>query len=364
MLVYSNDIYHHGIKGQKWGVRRYQNKDGSLTPKGEKRYSAGNSKKYDKYYSKYKTLGYDDKKADEAARGRIAAERAFKIVGGVAVSAAVVYAGYRYYDNTKDRYISPDKVMQTVHFGDAADRMKPGNPFYATYGKKDNTIYASKVFSHFTDQSNVTHFYTKDGIKVASEKTGRKILDDLVKTNPEVKAYAEKLGGIDDVKKRYHKFNWSLVLGNDSETIKGTRFEGMDHDKVHKIFYDELKKRGYGAVIDTNDSKREGFTFNPVIVFDDQIKHVIGTTKATKEQLGTEQYLKGKKYAQQRATSLRPWSNPQVAASGAAFLSSLGIQSTKNYQTNKQVKFVEQYLKEHPNTQLSNAEIAAMYEKK
>lgn len=35
------ELYHHGIKGQKWGVRRFQNKDGSLTPAGEKRYSDG-----------------------------------------------------------------------------------------------------------------------------------------------------------------------------------------------------------------------------------------------------------------------------------------------------------------------------------
>lgn len=34
-----DSLAHHGIKGMKWGVRRYQNKDGSLTAKGKKRYS-------------------------------------------------------------------------------------------------------------------------------------------------------------------------------------------------------------------------------------------------------------------------------------------------------------------------------------
>lgn len=34
----SDELTHHGVKGQKWGVRRYQNKDGNLTPAGKKRY--------------------------------------------------------------------------------------------------------------------------------------------------------------------------------------------------------------------------------------------------------------------------------------------------------------------------------------
>lgn len=36
--VINNELYHHGIKGQKWGVRRFQNPDGTRTEAGKKRY--------------------------------------------------------------------------------------------------------------------------------------------------------------------------------------------------------------------------------------------------------------------------------------------------------------------------------------
>ena len=44
-IPYSDEVYHHGIKGQKWGKRRYQNEDGTLTLEGRARYGKGQEKK-------------------------------------------------------------------------------------------------------------------------------------------------------------------------------------------------------------------------------------------------------------------------------------------------------------------------------
>lgn len=39
---WDNELYHYGVKGQKWGIRRYQNEDGSLTTEGKARYYDAN----------------------------------------------------------------------------------------------------------------------------------------------------------------------------------------------------------------------------------------------------------------------------------------------------------------------------------
>ena len=43
--IYTSELYHHGIKGQRWGVRRFQNADGTLTAAGKQRYYSDSERK-------------------------------------------------------------------------------------------------------------------------------------------------------------------------------------------------------------------------------------------------------------------------------------------------------------------------------
>lgn len=52
----NNELQHHGIKGQKWGVRRFQNSDGSLTNEGRRRYSNDDFKNAKKKIDKGKEV--------------------------------------------------------------------------------------------------------------------------------------------------------------------------------------------------------------------------------------------------------------------------------------------------------------------
>lgn len=59
-----NYIAHHGIKGQKWGIRRYQNEDGTLTDVGKRRYGYGLTNKGSYTYERKRQQAYDELATD------------------------------------------------------------------------------------------------------------------------------------------------------------------------------------------------------------------------------------------------------------------------------------------------------------
>lgn len=90
MDYYNNELYHHGVKGMKWGVRRYRNKDGSLTAAGKKRYSEEESKAND---SNNKKKGLSDRQ-----------KTAVKIGAAAAGTLLAAYGAYKVGKLAKNKY--------------------------------------------------------------------------------------------------------------------------------------------------------------------------------------------------------------------------------------------------------------------
>ena len=92
-----DELYHWGIKGQKWGVRRYQNKDGSLTPAGRKKYGSDDNRKVAEIRKKRISEMTNNELKD--ANYRLNLEKQYKdltrkkSVGKKAVSAFIATAG-------------------------------------------------------------------------------------------------------------------------------------------------------------------------------------------------------------------------------------------------------------------------------
>ena len=85
-----NELCHHGIKGMKWGVRRFQYKDGSLTGAGRKRYSeADNVKRAYKAEAKAAKAKYKAELKEARNTPEAKAERARKTKKAIKVGAAV-----------------------------------------------------------------------------------------------------------------------------------------------------------------------------------------------------------------------------------------------------------------------------------
>lgn len=94
------ELYHHGIKGQKWGIRNYQNEDGTLTEEGKERYLDPKTGKVD-----YNAMLADRESAakqeyqDKSEKEAKAQKR--KLIGAAIVASAAGFVIYRHIKKKK-----------------------------------------------------------------------------------------------------------------------------------------------------------------------------------------------------------------------------------------------------------------------
>lgn len=84
-----NELIHFGIKGMKWGVRRYQTESGDLTPAGKKRYSDDDSGLKGKIKKRITQEKEADHKKQAIKGAKVAAASAATVVGASLIGGAL-----------------------------------------------------------------------------------------------------------------------------------------------------------------------------------------------------------------------------------------------------------------------------------
>ena len=149
-------LEHHGVKGQKWGIRRYQNEDGTLTDEGKKRYSNLDSKfrnnVYDHEYAiavaNYNNLKNGRKFDDDDDFSKKMRENSIKIKkDGEKMLNELFESGY--YQKTYG--FDPKNITYDV-FKDAVEKQAYKQCTLQLYGRKPNQIEYEMAIINYTSQ--------------------------------------------------------------------------------------------------------------------------------------------------------------------------------------------------------------------
>lgn len=388
MLVSCDDLYHHGIKGQRWGRRRFQNEDGSLTPAGKERYDDDNesnnakssldfkrpelsetpkkSKHRMKLEEKYKAQGLNQEEAEQAASKRIKAEK--YVAAAAVVTAASAIAYYKYREYSKDKSYSTDTEFQRIMSLAKDQPIQDGGRQYVAINKTDKLKYKglyAQELSRKTDKTNTMYNVTvknKQDVNVASRKNAENVFKNLYENDNDFKKIlTDKAKSEIDTDKRLGIYTTDKIkekIANDGK-LTNKEYRKM-YDEFNKQltynsaqnnkFYDALKAKGYNAVQDRNDQKFSGYnTKNPLILFD-------GKYDYTKNEMVKAQIDKD------AAKGLGVMFGPKILAAGSAYVGmAIGSKKITDAQIKaNNAKAVALYKEQHPNTKLTDKEIEEM----
>ena len=256
-------IAHHGILGQKWGVRRFQNEDGSLTEEGKRR------------------LGFGTKSTpDDWKQDRIIAKgtKTTRVIKVHPEEYAYTLGDDEYYNDPKlvKKYMNmalkdrdesekkyQDKYMSVIN--------DPDNPNPAKTNEYRGDMYYIDWFGDRgwdIDKVVVDEFVAKKPLKVAA---GEKVIEEIIKqAGDELLDEAYNRVNWADKKKGIFDFKGDNIYGGSSiDDRLQTLSQAYTTDReLKKKVDDTFKKLGYDAITDPNDRTSE----SPIIVFDSDKK--------------------------------------------------------------------------------------------
>lgn len=319
----------------------------------------------------YRDKGLTKEEAELAAYKRIRTEKTIAIVAGMTVVAAAAYVGYKHYDNTVDRLIKSGTVLQNM--SNNANR-GVSDAFYASFGKHDNNRYLGFYGSQLQKSVNYgfssgvykTNIKLGDDLRIASPKNAVNVLRRTMQKDSQfADGVQQSLKGLSQAslspnqKKVFDKALKSLNAGKiDNHVYEAVNIALVDHtprgQSVSSKFYDALKKAGYDAIKDINDSKYSGYnTRNPIIVFNGSAKTAVDSISSIgKQQI--EKQLKAeiyKKYAEDLVKAYAPVGAAAIGVGSASKLATDALTEKAN------MEYVKKYRKEHPKSELSAKEI-------